>query len=76
VTRAVVLELCADAGYEVSEEPLLIDGVYRADEVFVVGTTAEVTAIVDLDGRTIGTGRPGAFALDLLERLRSRARNG
>jgi len=76
VTRAVVLELCEEAGFEVGEEPVFADELYHADEVFVVGTTAEVTPIVDLDGRAIGTGRPGEFSLDLLQRLRIRARGG
>jgi D-alanine transaminase len=74
VTRAVVLEICHQAGFEVAEEPIFADELYGADEVFIVGTTAEVTPIVDLDGRAIGTGRPGSFALQLLEGLRSRAR--
>ena len=76
VTRAVVLELCDEAGFDVAEEPLFADELYRADEVFIVGTTTEVTPITDLDGRTIGTGRPGTFALELLDRLRKRARAG
>jgi D-alanine transaminase len=76
VTRAVVLELCREAGFEVGEEPIFCDDLYRADEVFIVGTTAEVTPIIDMDGRSIGTGRPGAFALELLERLTERARAG
>jgi D-alanine transaminase len=74
VTRAVVLELCREAGFEVAEEPVFADDLYRADEVFIAGTTAEVTPIVDLDGRAVGTGRPGGFALELLSRLRARAR--
>jgi len=75
VTRAVVLELCADAGYEAVEEPVFEEELYRADEVFVVGTTAEVTPILALNGRPVGAGRPGPFALDLLSRLRARARS-
>jgi D-alanine transaminase len=74
VTRAVVLELCEEAGFEVAEEPIFADELYRADEVFIVGTTAEVAPIVDLDGQAIGAGRPGTFALELLRRLRERAR--
>lgn len=74
VTRAVVLDLCAEAGFETAEETILADELYRADEVFIVGTTAEVTPIVDLDGRAIGPGRPGVFALELLDALRRRAR--
>lgn len=76
VTRAVVLDLCAEAGFETAEETILAEELYRADEVFVVGTTAEVTPIIDLDGRAIGAGRPGDFALELLGALRRRARGG
>jgi len=75
VTRAVVLELCAEAGYEVAEEPIFEEELYRADEVFIVGTTAEVTPILGLNGKVVGIGRPGTFALDLLDRLRTRARS-
>jgi D-alanine transaminase len=74
VTRAVVLELCGEAGFEVMEEPIFVDELYRADEVFIVGTTAEVTPIVDLDGRAVGAGRPGEIALRLAQMLVERAR--
>jgi D-alanine transaminase len=74
ITRAVVLELCAEAGYEVEEVPILLDDVYRANEIFIAGTTAEVTPVTDLDGRTVGAGRPGEISLRLLELLRNRAR--
>jgi D-alanine transaminase len=76
VTRAVVLELCADAGYEVDEAPIPIEDLYRADEIFIAGTTAEVTPVTDLDGRAVGPGRPGDISLRLLGRLRERARRG
>ena len=76
VTRAVVLDLCRQAGIDVAEEPVFADELYRADEVFVVGTTAEVTPIIDIDGRAIGTGRPGPFSLQLLDHLRERALAG
>lgn len=76
VTRAVVLDLCRQAGFEVAEEPIFADELYAADEVFIAGTTAEVTPITDLDGKAIGTGRPGPFSLQLLDGLRARARAG
>jgi len=74
VTRAVVLELCSEAGFEVAEEPIFADELHRADEVFIVGTTAEVTPIIDLDGRAIGSGRAGEISLRLAEMLTARAR--
>jgi branched-chain amino acid aminotransferase len=33
--------------------------VYVADEVFFVGTGAEVTPVVEVDDRSIGNGKPG-----------------
>jgi len=33
--------------------------VYIADEAFFTGTAAEVTPIVEVDRRRIGTGKPG-----------------
>jgi len=74
VTRAVVLELCAEASYEVDEAPILIDDLYQADEVFISGTTAEITPVTDLNGQVVGAGRPGEISLRLLELFRKRAR--
>lgn len=73
ITRAVVLDLCREAGIEVAERPLLAEELERADEVFLTGTTTEVAPVIDLDGRAVGAGRPGPIALQLLRSLRERA---
>jgi branched-chain amino acid aminotransferase len=39
---------------------------YSADEVFVTGTAAEVAPIVLIDGRSIGSGRPGPVTRQLM----------
>jgi len=44
---------------------------YMADEVFLTGTAAEVVPIVEIDGRPIGTGRPGPITRDLRERFKA-----
>lgn len=54
VTRGVVLRLAARNGLEVREEPFDLDTLYAADEVFITGTTAEVTPIVEIDGKPAG----------------------
>ena len=41
------------------------DEVYIADEAFFTGTAAEVTPIVELDSRKIGTGKPGPITQQL-----------
>jgi len=43
----------------VSETNFTRDEVYIADEAFFTGTAAEVTPIREVDGRTIGDGKPG-----------------
>lgn len=65
VTRTVVLGLAKKAGIPVEERFLFLDELYRADEIFLTGTTVEVLGVVRVDGRTIGSGRPGAITARL-----------
>lgn len=74
VTRDVVIELARGAGYEVHEEILNRYDVYTADEAFFTGTAAEVVAIRELDGRTVGAGHRGPVTADLAERYRALTR--
>jgi branched-chain amino acid aminotransferase len=59
ITRKTVLALARAEGYEVREELFSRDYVIAADEAFFTGTSAEVTPIVEVDGRKIGSGVPG-----------------
>jgi branched-chain amino acid aminotransferase len=59
ITRASVIELAQEHGYEVISKRLTRDDIYIADECFFTGTAAEVTPVRELDGRTIGEGRAG-----------------
>jgi branched-chain amino acid aminotransferase len=71
ITRATILELAHDADYETREENFGIAQLYMADEVFLTGTAAEVVPIVDIDGRIIGSGRPGPITLELRKRFKN-----
>lgn len=66
ITRAVVLELAKSHGITLVEQNLGYYDMYSADEVFVTGTAAEVAPIVLIDGRSIGTGRPGPVTRQLM----------
>jgi len=68
VTRNTVMELARAAGIEVQEVPLTRHDVYVADELFLTGTGAEVVPVVKVDGRTIGSGKPGPITRQLRER--------
>ncbi|MBI2556507.1 MAG: branched-chain amino acid aminotransferase, partial [Planctomycetes bacterium] len=46
------------------------------DECFLTGTAAEIIPVVKIDGRTIGTGKPGKLTLDLLKRYHDLTQNG
>ena len=69
ITRSVVMDLARQAGLEVSEPNLTRYDVYNADECFLTGTAAEVIPVVKVDGRVIGTGKPGALTQQLLQRF-------
>lgn len=59
VTRAVVLDLARTEGIPIQERFVSQADLYGADEVFLTGTTVEVLAVVRIDGKVIGDGRPG-----------------
>jgi branched-chain amino acid aminotransferase len=59
ITRDAVIRILADLGIVVREEYFARDAFYIGDEAFMTGTAAEVTPVVELDDRRIGTGKPG-----------------
>jgi branched-chain amino acid aminotransferase len=59
ITRATVIQLAKELGYEVKAKRLTRDDLYIADEAFFTGTAAEVTPIREVDGRQIGAGKRG-----------------
>lgn len=59
ITRESVMRIARDEGMEAMEARFTRDEVYIADEAFFTGTAAEITPIVELDSRKIGSGSPG-----------------
>jgi len=75
ITRRAVIKLARGNGHEVIEQNLTRYDLYAAEEIFLTGTAAEVIGIVEIDGRKIGTGRPGTITKELLEKLEEYARS-
>lgn len=73
ITRAFVIEIAREIGVPVSEAVLRLDDLLGADEAFVTGTTRELTPVVRVDDRAIGTGKPGAVTRRLLDAFHARA---
>ena len=69
ITRRRMLELARnDLGLETDERSIDRTELYVADEVFLCGTGAQISPVIEIDRRTIGTGRPGATTKDLSRR--------
>lgn len=71
ITRGVVQEIARQVGMTVEEPNLTRYDLYNAEECFVTGTAAEVVPVVKIDGRVIGTGKPGTTTANLIKAYHS-----
>jgi branched-chain amino acid aminotransferase len=71
ITRQTVIELAVEAGLKVTEPNLTRYDLFNADECFLTGTGAEIVPVVKIDGRVIGTGKPGTFTRKLVKDYRA-----
>ena len=67
ITRDSVVKLAKWMGTPVEATMATRDELYIADEIFMVGTAAEVTPIASIDRRPIGTGKAGEYSLKMRE---------
>ncbi len=65
ITRDAVIELAEKEGLRVKEIVMMRHDIFNADECFLTGTAAEICPVVKLDGRVIGTGKPGPVTKQL-----------
>ena len=66
ITRMVLFELAKSLGITVREQNMGYYDLYSADEMICTGTAAEVAPITWVDGRVIGTGKPGPVTRQLM----------
>lgn len=59
ITRDLVLELALQHGIAAAERPIGIDQLRAAEEIWMTSSTREILPVIELDGRTVGDGRPG-----------------
>ncbi len=75
ITRGVIFELCKNLGVSIREASLTRYDIYTCDEAFLTGTAAEVIAMIQLDDREIGNGKPGELTLQLIQAFRELIRS-
>ena len=66
ITRQTVMELAEQSGVAVSEPNLTRYDLFNADECFLTGTGAEIMPVIKIDGRVIGTSKPGPLTRKLV----------
>lgn len=59
ITRGNVIELCEQNGIVCKQKNFSLFDVYGADEAFVTGSFGGLTPVIKIDGKTIGSGKPG-----------------
>jgi len=67
ITRATVIEICAAEKIRCIETDLSLVDVYGAKEMFCTGTMGELAAVIKIDNRLIGDGKPGRMTKRLSE---------
>ncbi len=65
ITRQAIIDLARRNDIPFQEKILTRHDLFNADEAFLTGTAAEVIPVVKIDGRTVGTGKPGKVTLKL-----------
>ncbi|TZE81063.1 D-amino-acid transaminase [Calorimonas adulescens] len=66
ITRKYVIEVARKNGVHFRNEIFYKEDLFTADEVFMTGTLSEISPFVEIDGKTVGNGKPGEITLKLL----------
>ncbi|MFI5246228.1 MAG: aminotransferase class IV, partial [Gemmatimonadales bacterium] len=72
ITRQVVVELMNENGITFVEKGVTQGELLRAAELFVCGTTTDVTPVISLDGKPVGAGAAGPVTRRLQALLEAR----
>jgi branched-subunit amino acid aminotransferase/4-amino-4-deoxychorismate lyase len=74
VTRAIVLDLVPQLDLNVRQESLSPEILRSADEMFITNSIMEIMPVRMLEGRPVGTGRPGPVCRRILDAYRTLVR--
>jgi branched-chain amino acid aminotransferase len=62
ITRDSVMTIARNEGFSVVERSIDRSELYKADEVFLTGTGAKVSPVIEIDKRPVGEGSVGAIS--------------
>jgi branched-chain amino acid aminotransferase len=76
VTRRALMELMANEGIPTAERSIDRSELYIADEIFVCGTGVQVSPVVEVDHRPVGSGEVGPIGRLVRDRYFEAVRGG
>lgn len=72
ITRRVVIDIANSLNIPIVTEPVRQDDLYDMDELFFTGTTTDIQPIIKVDGRKIGSGKPGEIVRSVQKEYNNR----
>ena len=71
VTRRSVTAIARKSGVKLVERPFTLAEAKKAREAFITSTTSFVTPVIKIDGKRVGTGKPGPLTRKLQDWYRA-----
>jgi len=66
ITRDAIIKIAKDLGYKASIQKIKKQELATADEMFLSGTAAEITPVIKLDRKKVGSGKAGAITKEIM----------
>ncbi len=76
ITRAAILDACAKDGLQVVQRPFTPEDAKTGREAMITSTTSFVAPVVEIDGDSVGGGRPGPIFQQIRELYLTHIRQG
>lgn len=68
ITRNAVIKIAEKMDIKVIEKSIAKSELSTADEMFLTGTAAEITPVIELDAKKIGNGKPGNITKKMMDK--------
>lgn len=69
ITRKIIKEICYNLNIEFVERETIVEELFLADEMFLLGTTTEVLPIIKYENQLVNDGKPGNITRKLHKAL-------
>ena len=76
ITRETILQLAAHLGIKTLEHDIGLDELFQAQEAFLTNSLIEVMPLTEVDGKPVGSGKPGPLTKTLIAAYKELVRKG